>query len=70
MRPARTEKFQEFYVSKNHGPYLICFIRDKTRGIDLYIGSSVSINSSTLEVACPPPGIGAKKVQETSEARF
>jgi hypothetical protein len=27
--------------------------------MDLYIGSK-SINSSALEVACPPPGIGAK----------
>jgi hypothetical protein len=27
-------------------------------------------NSTALEVACPPPGIGAKKVQETSEARL
>jgi hypothetical protein len=58
MWPARTEKFQEFYVSKNHGTYLIRFIRDKTRGMDLYIGITVSTNSSTLEVACPPPGHG------------
>jgi hypothetical protein len=27
-------------------------------------------NSSALEVACPAPGIGAKKVQGTSETRF
>jgi hypothetical protein len=26
-----------------------------------------SINSTALEVACPPPGIVAKKVQEISE---
>jgi hypothetical protein len=38
--------------------------------MDLCIGTIVSINSSTLEVSCPPPGIGAKKVQENSEARF
>ena len=59
MWPARTEKFQKFYVSKNHGTYLIRFIRDKTRGMDLYIGR-LSLNSTALEVACPPPGIGAK----------
>jgi hypothetical protein len=49
-----------------------------------YVGGSVALesavinlevailnkNSSALEVACGPPGIGAKKVQETSENRF
>jgi hypothetical protein len=30
----------------------------------------IHTDSSALEVACPPPGIGAKKVQETSETRF
>jgi hypothetical protein len=34
--------------------------------IDLHDGTILSINSSTLEVACPPPGIGAKKVQGKS----
>jgi hypothetical protein len=34
--------------------------------MDLYIRIP-SMNSSALEVACPPPGIGAKKVQESSE---
>jgi hypothetical protein len=28
------------------------------------------INSSTLKVACPTPGIGAKKVQESSDTNF
>jgi hypothetical protein len=27
--------------------------------VDLHIGTGVSINSPPLEVACPPPGIGA-----------
>ena len=38
--------------------------------MNLHIGTRVGINGSTLEVACPPPGIGAKKNQETFEARF
>jgi hypothetical protein len=38
--------------------------------MDLYIRISVSSNSAPLEVACPPPGIGAKKVQEISVTRF
>jgi hypothetical protein len=55
---------------------------DQTTGI--YIGGSVALegaamdlyngiigkNSSTLEVACGPPGIGAKKVQGSSETSF
>jgi hypothetical protein len=28
--------------------------------VDLHIGTRLSSNSSTLEVACPPPGIGTK----------
>jgi hypothetical protein len=28
--------------------------------VDLHIGIVLSINNSALEVACPPPGIGAK----------
>jgi hypothetical protein len=35
--------------------------------IDLQIGATLGINSPALEVACPPPGIGAKKVQENSK---
>ena len=33
--------------------------------VDLDIGTA-STNSSALQVACPPPGIGAKKFQEIS----
>jgi hypothetical protein len=36
----------------------------------LHIGTTASINSSALEVVCPPPGIGAKKVQESSDTNF
>jgi hypothetical protein len=35
--------------------------------VDLHIGTTISKNSTALEVACPPPGIGAKKVQESFE---
>jgi hypothetical protein len=36
--------------------------------VDLDICTTISAvaNSSALEVACPPPGIGEKKVQESS----
>jgi hypothetical protein len=54
------EKFQEISVSENHRTYLVRFIRDETRGMDLHVSTAGSINSSALEVACPPPGIRAK----------
>jgi hypothetical protein len=38
--------------------------------IDLQIGTTLGINSPALEVACSPPGIGAKQIQEISETRF
>jgi hypothetical protein len=38
--------------------------------VDLHIGTTIGIHSAALQVACGPPGIGAKKVQETSESRF
>jgi hypothetical protein len=50
------EKFQEIYVSENHGTHLIRFIRDETRGMDLHLGITISANSSALQVACFPPG--------------
>jgi hypothetical protein len=33
--------------------------------VDLDIGTAISINSSALKVACGPPGIGGKEVQES-----
>jgi phage FluMu protein Com len=54
------EKFQEISASENHGIYLIRSVRDETRGIDLHNGTGLSPNGSALQVACPPPGIGAK----------
>jgi hypothetical protein len=35
-------------------------ILEKYGVVDLHISRSLSKNSSALEVACPPPGIGAK----------
>jgi hypothetical protein len=35
--------------------------------INPYGGTAVSINRSALEVACPPPGIGAEKSGNFSE---
>jgi hypothetical protein len=60
------EKFQEISGNKNYGTYPLRFIQGETRGMDLHIGTTFSTNSSALGVACPPPGIGAKKVQENS----
>jgi hypothetical protein len=48
------EKFQEVSGNENHETYP-SFIRDETRGVDLHIGTT-GINSTALEVACPPPG--------------
>jgi hypothetical protein len=39
--------------------YSIAILKE-CAGVDLDI-CTISINSSALEVACPPPGIGAKK---------
>jgi hypothetical protein len=36
--------------------------------MDLHNGITGSINSPALEVACSPPRIGAKKIQEYSES--
>jgi hypothetical protein len=49
--------------------YLTRCIRGEIGGTDLNIGIIGDINSSALEVACPPPGIGAKKVQESSRRK-
>ena len=45
-------------------------IREEYGVVDLHISTSVSKNSSALKVACPPPGIGAKKFQEISQDGF
>jgi hypothetical protein len=46
------------FLSKNNGTYHYSFIRCETRGMDLHIGTTKTNNSSTLLVACGPPGIG------------
>jgi hypothetical protein len=54
--------------------YAISLIAQKGAVIDLQIvitpGGTAGINSPTLEVACSPPGIGAKKIQERSRKSF
>jgi hypothetical protein len=61
------EKFQEISGNENYGTYLWRFIQGETRGMDLHTGIDDSSNSTTLEVACPPPGHGRnfRKVLET-----
>jgi hypothetical protein len=55
------QKFQEISGNANYGTYPWRFIQGEIRGMDLHIGTAQRKNSSALEVACPPPGIGAKK---------
>ena len=52
------EKFQEISGNKDYGTYPCRFIQGEARGMDLHIGTTISNNSATLEVACPPPGHG------------
>ena len=40
--------------------YTVCSVALEGAVMDVHIGTTGGINSSTLEVACPPPGIGAK----------
>jgi hypothetical protein len=52
-------KFREF--SQNRvGTTYVSTIAVEYGVVDLHIGTTIGINSSALEVACPPPGIGAK----------
>jgi hypothetical protein len=54
------EKLQEISRNENQVTYLFRFIQGETRGMDLHIGTTAGINSSALQVACPPPAIGTK----------
>jgi hypothetical protein len=54
------ENFQEISGNEKYGTYPWHFIQGETRGMDLHIDTVQSSNSTALEVACPPPGIGAK----------
>jgi hypothetical protein len=58
--PPGHREISEHFCERNHGTYRVCLIRDETRGMDLHNDTAGSINSTALEVACPPPGIGAK----------
>jgi hypothetical protein len=42
------------------GTYIAKSVALEGAVMDIHIGTSVNINSSALEVACPAPGIGAK----------
>ena len=53
------EKVQENSETRFRTTYLVSTIALEHAGVDLEICTK-SINSSTLEVACPPPGIRAK----------
>jgi hypothetical protein len=63
------KKVQEIYESRFRTTYIISDVALERAGVDLN-SALISINSSALEVACPPPGIGAKKVQESLETSF
>jgi hypothetical protein len=57
MSPARTlKKVQEFSVDHHSSTYPISGVALENAGVDLHIGTSIRINSTPLEVACPPPG--------------
>jgi hypothetical protein len=66
------EKNQD--ISRNHGNQLCTYnvsgVALECAVIDLHSGTILSINSSALEIACPPPEIGVKKVQESSETNL
>jgi hypothetical protein len=64
-------KFRKFPLEQAITTYFVGTVALESAVIDLH-SALVHSNSSTLciEVACPPPGIGAKKVQENSETRF
>jgi hypothetical protein len=54
------KKFQEISETKFRTTHLVSAIALERAGVDLDICTIISINGSALEVACPPPGIGAK----------
>ena len=63
------KKVQEISESRFRTTYIINDVALERAGVDLN-SAMISINSSALEVACPPPGIGAKKIQEISRNSF
>jgi hypothetical protein len=60
VRRRDIEKFQESYAGHHSSTYIVAGgVALESAGVDLDI-CTIDINSSALEVACPPPGIGAK----------
>jgi hypothetical protein len=53
------KKFQEVSETRFRTTYLFSAIALERAGVDLDI-CTIGKNSSALEVACPPPGIGTK----------
>jgi hypothetical protein len=51
---------QEISVYHHSSTYPKCGVALEGTGVDLDICTVSCINSTTLEVACPAPGIGAK----------
>ena len=54
-----SRKVREISLNSFGGTYFEGSVAFKRAVVDLN-SASISINGSTLEVACPPPGIGAK----------
>jgi hypothetical protein len=51
--------FKEIYQDSIEITYIFSFVAFEGAVMDLHIGTSGK-NGTALEVACPPPGIGAK----------
>jgi hypothetical protein len=59
-RELERRKFREFSQSSFRITDIGRSVALKGAVVDLHDGTTAGINSSTLEVACPPPRIGAK----------
>jgi hypothetical protein len=53
------KKVHEISETRFCSTYIVSAVALERAGVDLYI-CTISINSSALEVACPPPEIGTK----------
>jgi hypothetical protein len=58
--PGHGGKFREISQNRVGTTYVFSTIAVEYGVVDLHIGACEGINSPPLEVACPPPGIGAK----------
>ena len=59
--PELERKFREISQNRVGTTYEFSTIAVEYGVVDLHIGTTLGINSAALEVACPPPGIGAEK---------